>query len=221
MKSSNTVGHSVLNKLFLESAGDLLSVNGIMAGVSSVNAGNALRGGSGTSRRAGTALAISAIDGPSTARLPRFEGTDGRTDIHSTTNYVSVLGAAGEGVALSSMLTFDRPLLVSMHPLGGGEITQADLEDWCRELNNQLVGRVKNRLLNYGITVTLGLPVFLQGTGVRAVATPDLTLSQYTVQTSSGNISLALSTLLAEDLQFVEQEGPNEEVLLEGAVSLF
>ena len=183
MKSSNSVGHSLLNKLFLGSAEDLLSVNGISADV--------------------------------------VDETDKAVRKHSTPHYVSVLGATGGGVALSSMLTFDRQLLVSLHPLGTADILQADLEDWCRELNNQLVGRVKNKLLRYGITVTLGLPVLLQGTDVRAVATPDLTLNRHAIRTSSGNISLSLSTLIDDDLQFIEQESCDEEVLLEGFVSLF
>lgn len=31
-------------------------------------------------------------------------------------------------------------------------------DDWLRELSNQLVGRLKNRLLSYGLLPTLGIP---------------------------------------------------------------
>ena len=83
--------HEILNRLFLEAAGDLLSANGIKAEVV----------------------------------------TELGADVHSKLSYVSVLGATGEGVALSSMMTVDSALLVSLHPLGITEIPTADLEDWC------------------------------------------------------------------------------------------
>lgn len=36
---------------------------------------------------------------------------------------------------------------------------QADLEDWVRELANQLMGLVKTRLQHYGVNVILSLPL--------------------------------------------------------------
>src|SRR6266568_4350485 len=49
-------------------------------------------------------------------------------------SYVSVLGASGEGIRLSSMLKIERDLVISMHPVGSANISQLDLEDWCLEL---------------------------------------------------------------------------------------
>jgi hypothetical protein len=37
-------------------------------------------------------------------------------------------------------------------------------EDWARELANQLMGRIKNRLLQLGATVQIGLPVICSST---------------------------------------------------------
>ena len=88
-------------------------------------------------------------------------------------SYVSVLGASGEGISLSSMLKIERDLVISMHPLGCAHISQPDLEDWCLELNNQLVGRLKNKLLGYGRVVIVGLPMLLTGTDVSAVTAPN------------------------------------------------
>src|SRR5947207_8189449 len=99
-------------------------------------------------------------------------------------SYVSVLGASGEGINLSSMLKIERDLVISMHPVGSANISQLDLEDWCLELNNQLVGRLKNKLLGYGPVVTVGLPVLLKGTGVSAVAGPNLEIHQYSVESA-------------------------------------
>src|ERR1700683_2463562 len=62
----------------------------------------------------------------------------GGTSTRNTAILMSFLGAAGEGIRLSSMLKIDRDLVISMHPLGSANISQVDLEDWCLEINNQL-----------------------------------------------------------------------------------
>src|ERR1700676_1423335 len=103
-------------------------------------------------------------------------------------SYVSVLGASGEGIRLSSILKIDRDLVISMNPLGSANLSQPDLEDWCLELNNQLVGRVKNKLLGYGRVVIVGLPVLLTGTDVSAVTPPNSEVHQYSVESADGQI---------------------------------
>jgi hypothetical protein len=183
MISTDTTQRAILNKLFLEAAEDLLSVNGIKADL---------------------------VGEP-----------DAGVNVDSKPSYVSVLGATGAGIALSSMMTIDRELLISLHPLGIADVSQADLEDWCRELNNQLVGRLKNKLLRCGIVVMMGLPVLLKGTNVSAVTSPEVTVSQHAIRTANGQIVLSLAMLMDEELKLVEQSFSSEAVLLEGAVSLF
>jgi hypothetical protein len=138
-------------------------------------------------------------------------------------SYVSVLGASGDGIWLSSMLKIDRDLVISMHPLGTVNISQPELEDWCLELNNQLVGRAKNKLLGYGRVVMVGLPVLLKGTDVSAVTAPNSKVHQYSVESANGQIILTLTTLIASDveLQQMETSIDDEAVLVEGAVALF
>jgi hypothetical protein len=139
------------------------------------------------------------------------------------TNYVSLLGAAGEGIGLSSMLKIDKDLVIRMHPSGVAGISRHDLEDWCLELNNQLVGRLKNKLLGYGPAVTVGLPVLLAGTDVRAVADSKSEIHHYSVESADGRITLTLATLIAPDVELHQMEPStnDETVMVEGAVALF
>ena len=136
---------------------------------------------------------------------------------------VSILDASGEGVSLSSMLKIDQDLLISMHPLGSSNITQTDLEDWCMELNNQLVGRLKNKLLGYGLVVIVGLPLLLSGTDFIVVTAPNSEVRQYAVESEDGQITLILTTLIAADVELYAMDPSMNagEVLAEGAVSLF
>lgn len=138
-------------------------------------------------------------------------------------SYVSLLGACGDGIGLSSMLRIDRELVIRTHPAGVANISRHDLEDWCLELNNQLVGRLKNKLLGYGRVVVVGLPVLLAGTDVRAVADSNSELRHYSVESADGQITLTLATLIGPEVELHEMESSmNDEVVMaEGAVALF
>ncbi len=137
--------------------------------------------------------------------------------------YVSVLGANGEDIRLLSTLNIEAPLLASMHPSGAGNVSQRDLEDWCRELNNQLVGRVKNKLLRFGCEVMTGLPSLITGTDIVTVSPPDLDFRQYFFASERGCLTSTLSTLLAPALEFKQKKSlaDGEAVMREGALSLF
>jgi hypothetical protein len=150
------------------------------------------------------------------------EQSHGR-NAYNKASYVSVLGASGEGIRLSSMLKIDQGLVVSMHPLGSENVDQSDLEDWCLELNNQLVGRLKNTLLGYGCLLIVGLPILLSGTDVSAVTPSHSEVHQYAVESADGQIILILATLVAAGLGLQELEPSIDEdtALSEGAVALF
>jgi hypothetical protein len=136
--------------------------------------------------------------------------------------YVSILGAGGDGIRLRSMLKIDRDPVIGGYPLGAASASQADLEDWCLELNNQLVGRLKNKLLGYRRVLSVGLPLLLTGTDVNAVAA-NSEIHQYSVESADGSISLTLATLIEPDVELDEMDPSlnGEAVLAEGAVALF
>ena len=142
---------------------------------------------------------------------------------HQRTGYVSILSATGEAIGLFSMLRIDRELVVRTHPLGSDSITTVDLEDWCRELNNQLVGRMKNKVLGFGHVLVMSLPVMLTGTNVSPVLTTNSEVHQYSVKAEDGQVTCTLSTFVNPDTEFQELESPvgGEEVLVEGAIAFF
>lgn len=137
------------------------------------------------------------------------------------TIYASVLGAAGRGVRLSSMLSFDRELLVRTHPSQSDGVPEREIEDWCRELNNQLVGRLKNKLLRAGCEVNTGLPVLIRGTDIVAVTSDEEDFRQYSFSSKYGNLTFTLAMLLAPDLTLENAAPDADEVKLEGAMALF
>ena len=89
---------------------------------------------------------------------------------------------------------------------------------WTGELSNQLLGRIKNRLLPYGITFAVGTPTFILGVAALP-RTPRLAVRR-SVDISGDGISL-LVLLEVEGIE--ELEGPIQTVVAycEGEGELF
>lgn len=136
------------------------------------------------------------------------------------TRYVSILSATGEKIRLLSTLNVDESLLAGTHPSGGDKLSQRQLEDWCRELNNQLIGRVKNKLLRVGCEITTGLPSLITGTDIKPVSPPELDFREYFFTSAQGCLESTLAMLLAPDLEIKEAPG-GEAIMREGELSLF
>jgi hypothetical protein len=145
---------------------------------------------------------------------------DNAPRLRHETRYVSILSATGEKIRLLSTLSIDESLLASMHPAREPKLSQRKLEDWCRELNNQLMGRVKNKLLRVGCEVMTGLPSLITGTDVSAVAPPELDFREYFFASAQGRLESTLAMLLAPDLVLAAAPGA-EQIMREGAHATF
>jgi hypothetical protein len=151
-----------------------------------------------------------------------LQGQSADTRDRNKTSYVSAISAIGNRIRLSSTLSLDANLLAHMHPSGAHNASQRDLEDWCREFNNQLVGRMKNKLLRFGCEVEVGLPSLITGTDVSTFSPPGLAARQCFFASAHGCLAFTLTTLLAPDFEFTEaQVLDGQPVMREGAVSLF
>ncbi len=71
--------------------------------------------------------------------------------------------------------------------LAGGRDNPDALADWAAELSNQLVGRVKNKLLRFGVTITLSVPSVFRAESLRCYPRKtSLPAGASTVQVSIG-----------------------------------
>lgn len=68
-----------------------------------------------------------------------------------------VIGFTGRGATGTVMLGTTADLLWSCCPIKGAE------QDWVAELINQLLGRMKNQLLRYGLELYSTVPLVLRG----------------------------------------------------------
>ena len=139
------------------------------------------------------------------------------------TGYASVMSATGKGLRLASTISVDAVLLARMHPLGPQRVPEALLQDWCRELNNQLMGRIKNMLLRLGCEVTNGLPSLITGAELTPVPAPDVDHRQYFFASMRGRMALTLAMAFAPEfhLDLAHASADANEVKAEGALWLF
>ena len=71
---------------------------------------------------------------------------------------ISSIGFSSDALGGSLLLAVTDDLLAKTLPA-----SDASLADWSGELSNQLLGRLKNQLLKYGVVVNLALPVVVSG----------------------------------------------------------
>lgn len=78
----------------------------------------------------------------------------------------AAIGFTGEHVRGVLAIAVDEDLAVKMNPLPTGSDPGAS-QDWIGELANQLLGRLKNKLLSVGVELALSTPVVVQGNDLR------------------------------------------------------
>jgi hypothetical protein len=90
--------------------------------------------------------------------LPLVRTVAGPLEGDSELLYCGVVGFSGEQMRGSVLLATSR------EPLGRTSPTNdASFREWIAELSNQLLGRVKNKLIPRGVTLHLSTPIVLRG----------------------------------------------------------
>ncbi len=94
-----------------------------------------------------------------------FEHYDLAVDIEETSqrhlfHYAGVLGFTGEGIKGTMVVSASGPAIEATFPDGG---SKEDREDWVGELCNQLLGRVANKVINFGMSIRMSTPVTFSG----------------------------------------------------------
>jgi len=136
----------------------------------------------------------------------------------------SVLSATGEGIKLLSVLQPELRLLTALYPGDNSTLSREQIEDWCGEINNQLVGRLKNKLLDRGCEVTLGLPSLVVGKELSTGRARDASVEQLHFGTDGGSLWALHQIQL--DPEFALQPlsssvAANSDIMREGELSLF
>ena len=150
-------------------------------------------------------------------RAAAVRGFDAATVGPAAHAQLSAIHAAGDGLRVLSLVDADHDALVDMHPLGHHHAGALDVADWCRELNNQLVGRLKNTLLALGCRLTSGVPALVARHELAELMDPGVAVRTRYVP-SGGGMVLTLATWLSPGHAFVPASPADGAVMHEGMV---
>ena len=140
----------------------------------------------------------------------------------SSAEICSVITGSGNGLTVKAFIQPDKEILTAGHPYKQSGVSQNEAEDWCRELNNQLMGRLKTKLLERSCVINLGLPVLIAGHEISAAKTPEAIVLTQTFETEFG--SMKLSNHMQCDSDFILLDKPAaaiHDAMHEGDIFLF
>ena len=127
--------------------------------------------------------------------------------------YCGVVGFTGEQMRGSVLLATSR------EPLGRTSPTnEASFREWIAELSNQLLGRVKNKLIPRGVTLHLSTPIVLRGQHLAPV--PRAELVPFLFSCDGGYVCVWFDAELQPGLDLTKVE-ENSGLIGEGESMLF
>jgi hypothetical protein len=137
---------------------------------------------------------------------------------HQAIELVGVIGFAGETMrgALGLALT---PGVAAAGATSVG--SQAGVDDWLAEATNQLLGRVKNKLLLWGVPISIALPMVLRGVEVRLSPRSGDALQSYSFLAGSDRVLVWLDLQVSGDIVLTAAPEKDSEAVDEGGMVLF
>jgi len=137
---------------------------------------------------------------------------------------IACIDAGSHDIELIICLQFPVSVLALTYPIHA-DITGVDeerLEDWISELSNQLVGRVKNRLLTHNCQVDLGLPVSYFGSDVEHLLSQTGEIKSVYFDVDGETCAFHISVeVFEEDMVFTIAETEVLDALDDGELELF
>jgi hypothetical protein len=135
--------------------------------------------------------------------------------------YAATIGFAADGVRGMIGLGMSPDTLQRMTAQDQPNGTTYNTEDWLAESANQLLGRLKNKLLRYGVVLSIALPTVLQGVRLQFLGTGTTTLWTHALDTELGPFWVWLDVRCNEQLVLTEVDDPSLEGAPEGELLLF
>lgn len=125
-----------------------------------------------------------------------------------------IIGFTGEEMRGTLMLATTREPLGLSNPSG-----DVALRDWIAELTNQLLGRIKNQLLGYGVTLYLSTPIVLRGQCIAPVSRQELRPLLF--RSDNGLIAAWIEVEMTVGLELPDTPSAEGVAVVEGDALLF
>jgi CheY-specific phosphatase CheX len=151
-------------------------------------------------------LTLTQLSEPTTGEYGRYEATT-----------AGIIGFGSPEISGSLVIAVPERIVKHTLPTNDG-VTDYD---WVGELSNQLLGRVKNQLLKYGVVLSLALPVVVKGRDIETPGTTEGQYRYYAFSTEMGPIVVRLEVSIDSEFEFQESTDADDISMEEGELSLF
>jgi CheY-specific phosphatase CheX len=129
-----------------------------------------------------------------------LESTDGADTTQAKVLLCGVVGFAGPGIRGTCILAATEEPISKSIPVSGS------LRDWIAELSNQLVGRIKNKLLGYGAEVYITSPAVVRGEHLAAPS--NCAIKPLSFATAGGNVFVWVDVETDESFTLINPPEP-------------
>lgn len=135
----------------------------------------------------------------------------------------SAIGYSSPQIKGSVTVLSPKSLLAKSHPNLQMEMPVGDqeVEDWIGEISNQLLGRIKNKLLKFGATVSMATPSVLAGNAMVPKEPKEGASSTFKFQSEHGSLVVTVNAVLAPGYKFEAVGESATSAAKEGASMLF
>ena len=144
------------------------------------------------------------------------------TEVGAASQSVAIIGFSGGAIrgALGIAIAHDVAA-AAFESAGGDSKVPGAVDDFIGELANQLLGRLKNKLLGYGTELHLAIPMVLSGVELRLVPTNGGDVWAYGFRADTGIVSVWLDARFDAEFVLAPQEDPSMLGANEGDMLLF
>ncbi|HEX6274670.1 MAG TPA: chemotaxis protein CheX [Polyangiaceae bacterium] len=102
-----------------------------------------------------------------------------------------------------------------------GGTSEEQISDWMGELANQLLGRLKNKLLALGVALEMSTPTVIWGLELASKETRSRLRRRFTFRHEDQPLSVFIDAVAAPDFEFTASDTAQGAGVLEGELQLF
>jgi CheY-specific phosphatase CheX len=150
--------------------------------------------------------------------LERADSVGGRAD----DNIGASIGFTNRKVRGALVLISTTDLVTaSLPPEARGAPSDEQISDWMGELANQLLGRIKNKLLDFGIALEMSTPTVMWGLELASKATRAHIRRCFAFRHETQSLSVFVDAIAAPDFGFASSNPTQGVGVPEGELRLF
>jgi len=132
---------------------------------------------------------------------------------------VGIIGFAGP--KMRGVLGLSLSPNLASNAVEDASANDSSIDDWVAESANQLLGRLKNKLLPHGVAITAALPVVLRGIEVRLAPRTSDPVSVYSFMNNDDSAVVWLDLQTNGVVTLATVAGQPEDPMAEGDMMLF